>query len=152
MYKEYHRKWYLMILAKKDLKKLQEKYDNILEEITKTTLAIKEEKSKTNGSSDKIGNLIALKIDMEPIIKMQKELYENRKNNLQEDLEDLKLSKNIDDILYRLRFVLKYKVREIAKSISYTRSYTYELISKIKDEMFIIEQEENKNKSNFLKF
>ena len=141
MYVEYHKCWYLMILAKRDLEKLQSKKDNILSELAKTAAELKDVASSGNQTSDKMGNLIASKIDLEEVIKYQIVLFDSRKERAEEKLEELKKSKDLDDIIYLLKFVSRFKTKEVSKVISYTREYTYDLISKIRSQMKQIEKE-----------
>jgi len=141
MYVEYHKCWYLMILAKRDIKKLQTKKDNILSELAKTAAELKDVTSSGNQTSDKMGNLIASKIDLEEVIKYQIVLFDSRKERAEEKLEELKKSKDLDDIIYLLKFVSRFKTKEVSKVISYTREYTYDLISKIRSQMKQIEKE-----------
>ncbi len=141
MYIEYHRCWYLMILAKRDLEKLQSKKDNILSELAKTAAELKDVTSSGSQTSDKMGNLIASKIDLEEVIKYQIVLFDSRKERAEEKLEELKKSKDLDDIIYLLKFVSRFKTKEVSKVISYTREYTYDLISKIRSQMKQIEKE-----------
>jgi len=141
MYVEYHKCWYLMILAKRDLEKLQSKKDNILSELAKTAAELKDVTSSGNQTSDKMGNLIASKIDLEEVIKYQIVLFDSRKERAEEKLEELKKSKDLDDIIYLLKFVSRFKTKEVSKVISYTREYTYDLISKIRSQMKQIEKE-----------
>lgn len=145
MYKDYHRLWYLMILSKKDLEDYESKLDHILEELTKTTSTIKQDLSSSSNLSDKIGNLTASKIDLETIIKTQKLLLESRLDRVNQKLEDLKVSKDINDVIYIKKFIEKLKTKDIAIIISYTREYTYELISKIREEIIKIQDDEKKN-------
>ncbi|MCX4365097.1 MAG: hypothetical protein OSJ70_04930 [Bacilli bacterium] len=146
MYKEYHRLWYLMILAKKDLEKSQLKYDNILEQTTNITVSLKSDIVGGSSDSDKLGELIAKKLDLEPIIASQKELYKSRRQIVDEKLEELKSSEETKDKAYRLKFISKCKVKEIAKVIDYSDGYTYNLICEIRKEMFSIEEKERKNR------
>lgn len=141
MYVEYHKCWYLMILAKRDLEKLQSKKDNILSELAKTAAELKDVTSSGNQTSDKMGNLIASKIDLEEVIKYQIVLFDSRKERAEEKLEELKKSKDLDDIIYLLKFVSRFKTKEVSKVISYTREYTYDLISKIRSQMKQVEKE-----------
>ena len=141
MYVEYHKCWYLMILAKRDLEKLQSKKDNILSELAKTAAELKDVTSSGNQTSDKMGNLIASKIDLEEVIKYQIVLFDFRKERAEEKLEELKKSKDLDDIIYLLKFVSRFKTKEVSKVISYTREYTYDLISKIRSQMKQVEKE-----------
>lgn len=141
MYVEYHKCWYLMILAKRDLEKLQSKKDNILSELAKTAAELKDVTSSGNQTSDKMGNLIASKIDLEEVIKYQIVLFDSRKERTEEKLEELKKSKDLDDIIYLLKFVSRFKTKEVSKVISYTREYTYDLISKIRSQMKQVEKE-----------
>ena len=141
MYVEYHKCWYLMILAKRDLEKLQSKKDNILSELAKTAAELKDVTSSGNQTSDKMGNLIASKIDLEEVIKYQIVLFDFRKERAEEKLEELKKSKDLDDIIYLLKFVSRFKTKEVSKVISYTREYKYDLISKIRSQMKQVEKE-----------
>lgn len=145
MYKEYHESWYLKNLAKRDLDNLLSKKDVILSELTKTASELKDTNVNSSRASDKMGKLIAAKIDLENVIKYQQILYDSRAERTDEKLEDLKLSKDLDDIIYLLKYVSKFKTKEVSKVISYTREYTYELISKIRDEMKQIEKRINEN-------
>ena len=88
-----------------------------------------------------MGNLIASKIDLEEVIKYQIVLFDSRKERAEEKLEELKKSKDLDDIIYLLKFVSIFKTKEVSKFISYTREYTYDLISKIRSQMKQIEKE-----------
>jgi len=88
-----------------------------------------------------MGNLIASKIDLEEVIKYQIVLFDSRKERAEEKLEELKKSKDLDDIIYLLKFVSRFKTKEVSKVISYTREYTYDLISKIRSQMKQIEKE-----------
>lgn len=150
MYKEYHECWYLMILSKRDLESLLSKRDNILSELAKTASELKDTNVNSSKASDKMGSLIASKIDLEDVIKYQQLLFESRKERADKKLEDLKLSKELDDIIYLLKYVSKFKTKEVAKVISYTREYTYELISNIRNEMKQIERtiDDNLKKKN----
>ena len=141
MYKEYHKCWYKMIIAKRDLENSQAKIDFILLELTKTASQLKDVTTSGSHLSDKMSNLISAKVDGEEIIKYQRILYEHRKTIVDQKLEDLKSSKDLDDIIYHLKFISKFKTREVARVISYSREYTYELISKIRDQLKQIEKE-----------
>lgn len=145
MYRDYHRLWYLMILSKKDLEYYELKLDHILEELTKTTTNLKQNLSNGSNFSDKIGTLTASKIDLEEIIKTQQQLLNFRTTRVNQKLEDLKVSEDINDKIYVKKFIEKLKTREIAIIISYTREYTYQLISKIREEIIKIQDDEKEN-------
>lgn len=141
MYKSYHEYWYLMIIAKRDLEKLQFEVDSILSELTKATTEFREVTTMNSSVSEKMTKLIASKLELEEIIKYQKQLVESRKERVELKLEDLKKSKDIEDIIYYLKFVSKFKTTEVAKVVCYTREYTYDLISKIRENLKRIEHE-----------
>ena len=141
MYKEYHKYWYKMIVAKRDLENSQSKIDGILLELTKTASQLKDVTTSGSHLPDKMSSLISAKISGEEIVKHQKVLFEHRKNIANQKLEELKSSKDLDDIIYHLKFISKFKTREVARVISYSREYTYELISKIRDQIKQIEKE-----------
>lgn len=145
MYVEYHKRLYLMNLAKRALDQMESKKDGILSQLANTASELKDTTVDGGNISDKMGNLIAAKIDLENVIKYQQILYESRKERVEEKLEELKKSKDLNDIIYLLKYVSKFKVKEVAKVISYTREYTYELISKIRDNMKKIEKEVDDN-------
>jgi len=145
MYKEYHELWYLMILSKRDLETLLSKKDSILSELAKTASELKDTNVNSSKSSDKMVSLIAAKIDLEDVIKYQQVLFESRKERVEKKLEDLKQSKELNDIIYLLKYVSKFKTKEVSKIINYTREYTYELISNIRNEMKQIERMVNDN-------
>lgn len=132
MYEKYHRCWYLMILSERDLDDSQTKLDHILSELTKTTISLKQDITGHVGLEDKMGKLIALKVDLEAIIKSQTTLYKSRKKRMKKELVKLKASNDVFDIIYKRKFIDKEKVTEIAKGVHYTREYTYELISQIR--------------------
>ena len=143
MYKEYYRCYYKKILAKRELDNSLAKMDNILSELSKTVSQMNNIAVSSSHVSDKINNLIAAKIDLEDVIKCQKDLYMHRSTIVAEKLEELKNSKKTEDIIYFLRFVSRLKVKEVSSAINYTREYTYELISEIKGELKKIENEVN---------
>lgn len=151
MYKEYHRLWYLMILAKRDLENSQSRYDDILEQTTNITVSLKSDIVSGNRSSDKLEKLISQKIDLETIIKSQEELYTARRNTLDKKFEELKSSKELKDRVYRLKFISKCKVKKIAKVINYSNGYTYNLVCKIRKEMYAIEEYERECKKRLKK-
>lgn len=132
MYEKYHRCWYLMILSERDLDDSQSKLDHILTELTKTTISLKQDITGKGSLSDKMGKLIASKLDLEAVIKSQTTLYNSRKKRMKKELKKLKASNNVFDIIYKRKFIDKEKVTEIAKGVHYTREYTYELISQIR--------------------
>lgn len=148
MYEKYHRCWYLMILAKKNLEDSQQKLDHILEELTKTTVAMKNDISGKGGFADKMAKLIASKIDLEDIIKAQTVLYNTRRKRVKKKLRELKASDDVLDDIYIRKFVNKEKTKEIAKGVHFTREYTYDLISKIRRKINEIQDNlRSKNKS-----
>lgn len=132
MYEKYHRLWYLMILSEHDLEQSYSKLDRIEEQLTKTTVTMKEDISGHGGFEDKMGKLIAQKVDLQEIIKSQVKLYKSRKKRTNKKLKELVKSEDVYDIIYKRKFIDKEKVKEIAKGVNYTREYTYELISKIR--------------------
>ena len=149
MYKEYHESWYLMILSKRNYEQTKNKYDELLENITKITTSLSQNTSMKTGVKDKLSILLAKKIDLEKIITSQKDLYYYRKSNVDEKLKELNNSKETSDIIYCLKFISKRKVREISETIHFTREYTYELISNIRKEFNKIELKvKEKNKKN----
>ncbi len=148
IFKEYHKRWYLHLKAKRDFDKLQNSIDSVISELSKTVTEMKEEVSHDNSSQDKMGKLIAKKIDMEERIPYQEMLVTSRKKRVEEKLEELKSSKDFRDIIYYLKFVSKFKVTEIARVINYTREYTYDLISTLRVEMKKIEKEINEQNNH----
>ena len=132
MYEKYHRCWYLMILSERDLDDSQSKLDHILTELTKTTISLKQDITGKGSLSDKMGKLIASKLDLEAVIKSQTTLYNSRKKRMKKELKKLKASNNVFDIIYKRKFIDKEKVTALAKGVHYTREYTYELISQIR--------------------
>ena len=151
IYQEYHNCWYKMIVAKRNLDNAQSMIDGILSELSKTVSQLKDVKTNNSNLSDKMSSLISAKIDGEEIMRYQNTLYEHRKDMVNQKLEDLKNSKDLSDIIYYLKFVSKFKTREVARAINYSREYTYELISKIREQLKQIEktiEEENKKKNN----
>lgn len=145
MYKEYHKCWYLMVLSKRDLEASYLKIDAILSELSKTASELKDTTTTGSHLPDKMGSLISSKIDLENIIEYQKDLFDSRNKRVEQKLEELKKSKDLSDIIYLLKFVSKFKVKEVAKVVSYSREYTYDLISKIREQMKIIENEINES-------
>ena len=143
MYKEYHACWYKMILAKRECEKTQLIIDGILLELTKTVSQLRDITTDGSHLSDKMCSLTSAKVDGEEVLNYQKNLYEYRKSIVDQKQEELKKSKEVDDIIYCLKFISKFKTREIARVISYTREYTYELITKIKEKIKQIEEEIN---------
>ena len=132
MYEKYHRCWYLMILSQRDLEDSQSKLDQIEEELVKTTISMKSDITGKGGFSDKMASLIAKKVDLEDIIKAQKTLFNTRKKRMKKSLKKLKESDDVMDVIYRLKFIDKEKVKNIARGVHFSREYTYELISKIR--------------------
>lgn len=132
MYEKYHRCWYLMILSQRDLEDSQSKLDQIEEELVKTTISMKSDITGKGGFSDKMASLIAKKVDLEDIIKAQKTLFNTRKKRMKKYLRKLKESEDIMDVIYRLKFIDKEKVKNIARGVHFSREYTYELISRIR--------------------
>lgn len=148
MYEKYHRCWYLMILAKKNLEDSQNKLDHILEELTKTTVAMKNDISGKGGFDDKMAKLIASKIDLEDIIKEQTILYNTRRKRVKKKLRELKASKDILDDIYIRKFIDKERVGNIARGVHFSSSYTYELVSKIRRKINEIQENlRSKNKN-----
>lgn len=141
MYKEYHRLWYLMILSKNDLDESISKLDRIEEELTKTTVSMKEDISGHGGFSDKMGKLIAQKVDLEDIVKSQSNLYNSRKKRVNKKIKELIKSDDTNDIIYRRKFIDKERVVIISREVHYTREYTYDLISKIRSEIATIQDD-----------
>lgn len=141
MYKEYHKCWYKMILAKKNLENTQNKIENILLELSKITVQIKDINVNENTTSDKLTNLIATKIELEKVSKYQKELVDSSQERLNQKLKELQNSVDSNDIIYFLKFVSKYKVKEIKRFVYFSSSYIYELISKMRHELKQIERE-----------
>ena len=76
MYEKYHKCWYLMILSERDLDDSQSKLDHILTELTKTTISLKQDITGKGSLSDKMGKLIASKLDLEAVIKSQTTLLQ----------------------------------------------------------------------------
>ena len=132
MYEKYHRCWYLMILSQRDLEDSQSKLDQIEEELVKTTISMKSDITGKGGFSDKMASLIAKKVDLEDIIKAQKTLFNTRKKRMKKSLKKLKESDDVMDVIYRLKFIDKEKVKNIARGVHFSREYTYELISRIR--------------------
>lgn len=132
MYEKYHRSWYLMILAQRNLEDSQSKMDQIEEELVKTTIAMKSDITGKGGFSDKMASLIAKKVDLEDIIKAQKTLFNTRKKRMKKELRRLKESTDVMDVIYRRKFIDKEKVKNIARGVNFSREYTYELISRIR--------------------
>lgn len=132
MYEKYHRSWYLMILAQRNLEDSQSKMDQIEEELVKTTIAMKSDIIGKGGFSDKMASLIAKKVDLEDIIKAQKTLFNTRKKRMKKELRRLKESTDVMDVIYRRKFIDKEKVKNIARGVNFSREYTYELISRIR--------------------
>lgn len=141
MYKEYHKLWYLMILSKRDLEELQSQRDDILSQLASLTSQQSETGISSHNLSDKICNLVARKIDLEKIIEQQQVLYDFRKERVNLKLQELKNSADLKDRIYYFKFVSKFKTSEVAKSINYTREYTYELIAKIRNDLKIVEND-----------
>lgn len=132
MYEKYHRSWYLMILAQRNLEDSQSKMDQIEEELVKTTIAMKSDITGKGGFSDKMASLIAKKVDLEDIIKAQNTLFNTRKKRMKKELRKLRTSTDVMDVIYRRKFIDKEKVKNIARGVNFSREYTYELISRIR--------------------
>lgn len=147
MYEKYHRCWYLMILSQRDLEDSQSKLDQIEEELVKTTISMKSDITGKGGFSDKMASLIAKKVDLEDIIKAQKTLFNTRKKRMKKSLKKLKESDDVMDVIYRLKFIDKEKVKNIARGVHFSREYTYELISRIRRKINVIQDDlREKNK------
>lgn len=147
MYEKYHRSWYLMILAQRNLEDSQSKIDQIEEELVKTTISMKSDITGKGGFSDKMASLIAKKVDLEDIIKAQKTLFNTRKKRMKKELRKLRASTDVMDVIYRRKFIDKEKVKNIARGVNFSREYTYELISRIRRKINEIQDDlRNKNK------
>ena len=139
-YKEYHEIYYKFRQSKNDLKKIQNKIEDIIIKLISINSEIKDTISDKNEYNDRLLELTAKKLDLEIEEKKIKELVFRRKKAKEEAEIELRNSKNEKDIIYTKYYIDHLKVRDIAILISYTREYTYDLLNKIRNEKRKIEK------------
>ena len=127
--------------AKWRLSQMRKIYDGILteqEELFQRTqpkgLSADKDKVSGSGDSDPFVNYISVKerLKIDERMEVAHWLLERRTELLKEQEKELRLSKDIKDRIYVMRFMDHRKVWQIAKATNYSKQHTYKLIDDIK--------------------
>jgi len=140
VYLDYHKSYIELDKAKGRYYKISNKIENLrqlVDVLSSKYDTLKVDGSKINDSIDEYCATIALLTDKE------KDAYRviGRKQRIVDNLlEDLKISKHLQDKIYYMKYILEKDTQSIASSINYGLSRTYDYLKMIEKEIKIIEQ------------
>lgn len=125
---------------KEKYRNAKQDYENSLEEKVKLfyntqpgSVQPKDIVHHISSTSDKYVNYCADIEIVEYEVEKTRNILGVREYQLKLKEKELRESKDLNDQLYVMYFIENKKVKHIAKKVSYTREYTYDLIKKIKD-------------------
>ena len=70
-----------------------------------------------------------------------KKILEERKNLLTVKEFDLRMSKDLDDMVYVMRYLEHMKIREIAESLHYSEAHIYRITSEIRRKIKVLKND-----------